>query len=182
MIDTACMIDAGYLQKVLSAFGKPVIDYQLLVGAMTAEANLLRTYYYDCKTFMSEPPTPEERDRQAKQDGFHKYLQALPQFECRFGRLEKRWNEDGSCTFEQKRVDVMLSLDLATLSTKRLIHRAVLMTGDSDMIPAIQIAKNEGVVVELFYVPRSTHHELLQAVDIATRINQAFIERIKKKS
>ncbi|MBQ8697444.1 MAG: NYN domain-containing protein [Schwartzia sp.] len=180
MDKVACMIDAGYLQKVLSGFGKPRIDYQSLVAAMTNSKELLRTYYYDCKVYMSNPPTSEERERQAKQEGFHKYLQALPQFECRFGRLEKRWNEDGSCIFEQKRVDVMLSLDLATLSTKRLINHAVLMTGDSDMIPAIQIAKNEGVIVELFYVTRTTHHELLQAVDIATQIDQIFINQIKK--
>ena len=74
----------------------------------------------------------------------------------------------------------MLSLDLATFSTKRLIHHAVLMTGDSDMIPAIQIAKNEGIVVELFYLPKSTHHELLQVVDIATKIDQTFINHIQK--
>ena len=179
MNDTACMIDAGYLQKVLADFGKPKIDYQKLVAEMTIHLDLLRTYYYDCKAYMSQEPTENERARQARQESFHKYLQKLPQFECRFGRLEKRWNEDGSCSFEQKRVDVMFSLDLATLSTKRLIHHAILMTGDSDMIPAIQIAKNEGVVVELFFTPKSTHHELLQAVDIATPINQAFIERIK---
>lgn len=143
---TACMIDAGYLQKVLASFEKPTIDYQRLVSAITNGKTLLRTYYYDCKRYMSEPPTEEERIRQANQEKFHKYLQALPQFECRFGRLEKRWKADGSCIFEQKRVDVMLSLDLATLSTKRLIHHAVLMTGGSDMIPAIQIAKTRGLL------------------------------------
>lgn len=182
MNDTACMIDAGYLQKVLADYEKPKIDYQKLVAEMTNNLGLLRTYYYDCKSYMSLNPTENERERQARQEKFHKYLQRLPQFECRFGRLEKRWNEDGSCSFEQKRVDVMLSLDLATLSTKRLIRRAVLMTGDSDMIPAIQIAKNEGVIVELFCIPKSTHHELLQAVDIATPINQAFIDRIKAEN
>ncbi|MEX5284944.1 NYN domain-containing protein [Selenomonas sputigena] len=177
--DTACFIDAGYLQNLLGNLGKPKINYQKLVKAMCGPNGLLRTYYYDCKAYMSAVPTEEEKERQMKQQSFHEYLQRLPQFECKFGRLEKRHDELGHVFFEQKRVDVMLAIDLVTLSTKRLIRHALLMTGDSDMLPAVQIAKNEGVVVELFHGGHSTHRELVQAVDVATVVDQKWIARIK---
>lgn len=177
--DTACFIDAGYLQNLLVTFNKPNIDYLKLIQTMCGQKSLLRAYYYDCKSYMSPVPTKDEKDRQKKQLSFHEYLQRLPQFECKFGRLEKRHDGSGNPFFEQKRVDVMLAIDLVTLSTKRLIQHALLMTGDSDMLPAVQIAKNEGVVVELFHVGQSTHRELIQTVDISNVIDQSWIDTIK---
>ena len=177
--DAACFIDAGYLQNLLGTFNKPKIDYLKLIQAMCGQKHLLRAYYYDCKSYMSAEPTDDEKMRQKKQMFFHEYLQRLPQVECKFGRLEKRRDDAGHTFFEQKRVDVMLAIDLVTLSTKRLIRHALLMTGDSDMLPAVQIAKNEGVVVELFHIERSTHRELIQTVDIANSIDQSWIDKIR---
>ena len=172
---TACFLDAGYLSKIFDV----KIDYLKLIAEMVKSEDLLRTYYYDCKVFMSNPPTDDERKRKTRQDKFLSHLQTFPKFECKFGRLERHYKSDGDFTFVQKRVDVMLAIDLVNLSTKKLITKANLVTGDSDLIPAIQIAKNEGVVVELFYVPRSTHTELLQTVDIATELNDEWLEKIK---
>lgn len=176
MEKVACFLDAGYLNKVFTT----KIDYLKLIAEMVGQDNLLRTYYYDCKVFMSNPPTDDERDRKARQDSFFSRLQTFPKFECKFGRLERHYKSNGDFTFVQKRVDVMLAIDLVTLSTKKLITKANLITGDSDLIPAIQIAKNEGIVVELFYVPQSTHTELLQTVDIATEINDDWLNKIKR--
>lgn len=181
MKKTACFIDAGYLNNILkNFFNVSKIDHCKLSNELCPKQELLRTYYYDCKCYMSDPPTQEERERQANQDKFWKRLMLLPQFECRFGRLEKRIDPVNQTPFfEQKRVDVLFAVDLVSLSSKHLITDAVLITGDSDMIPAIQIAKNEGIIVTLYYMPgATTHHELLETVDIAIPIDQAFIKRI----
>ena len=181
MKKTACFIDAGYLNNILKNFyNVSKIDHCKLSNELCPKQELLRTYYYDCKCYMSDPPTQEERERQANQDKFWKRLMLLPQFECRFGRLEKRIDPVNQTPFfEQKRVDVLFAVDLVSLSSKHLITDAVLITGDSDMIPAIQIAKNEGIIVTLYYMPgATTHHELLETVDIAIPIDQAFIKRI----
>lgn len=49
----------------------------------------------------------------------------------------------------QKGVDMMLGLDLASLVLKRLVDRIVIVSADSDMAPAAQFARNEGVQIVL---------------------------------
>ena len=175
MEKTACFIDGDYFKNVLRNFGEPRIDFLKLIERMKGNNALLRAYYYNCKCFVSENPTEEELIRRAKQESFFHALQTKPQIECKFGKLEQR-PEDGS--FAQKQVDVLMAIDIVTLSVKHLITQAKIITGDSDLIPAIQRAKDEGVVVELFFCPGSAHHELLQIVDISTEIDFDLIEKI----
>lgn len=173
----ACFIDGGYFQNVLKYFAEPRIDFSKLSTWMKGEKQLLRTYYYNCKLLTNENPTEEELKRRDKQIGFFNRLQMIPQFECKFGTLERRPNGEGY-TLIQKQVDVMMALDIATLSLKHLITEAKIISGDADLIPAIQLAKNEGVVVELFYSAGTVSRELLQIVDSATEINYDWLEEI----
>jgi len=48
---------------------------------------------------------------------------------------------------EQKGVDMRIGMDVATLSIKRLVDRIILISGDTDMVPAIKLARREGVQV-----------------------------------
>lgn len=48
---------------------------------------------------------------------------------------------------EQKRVDIKIGLDVAWLASKRIIDRIVLVTADSDFVPAMKFARREGVQV-----------------------------------
>ncbi|OHB78528.1 MAG: hypothetical protein A2Z25_02140 [Planctomycetes bacterium RBG_16_55_9] len=59
------------------------------------------------------------------------------------------------------------------------IQRAVLLASDSDFVPAIQIARNAGTVVELFYhIPPRPHDELMNACDDRILIDRALIDKI----
>ena len=181
MYKTACFIDDSYFQNVLRNMDKPraKTDYSKLVARMKGEDELLRAYYYTCKCYVSENPTEEELNYREKQERFFYSLQKLNQFECKFGRLERRFHEDGTPSFIQKQVDVLMAMDIVTLSLKHLITKASIISGDADLIPAIQVAKNEGVVVELFYSFNTASRELLQTVDIATEINSDWLEGIR---
>ena len=50
---------------------------------------------------------------------------------------------------KQKRVDMMIGLDIAWLASKRLVDRLILVTADSDFVPAMKFARREGVQVVL---------------------------------
>jgi uncharacterized LabA/DUF88 family protein len=50
---------------------------------------------------------------------------------------------------EQKGVDTRMAIDIATLAYKRLVSRIVLITGDSDFVPAAKLARREGIDVVL---------------------------------
>jgi uncharacterized LabA/DUF88 family protein len=46
---------------------------------------------------------------------------------------------------EQKGVDLRIGLDVATLCAKRVVSSVVLVTGDSDLVPAMKFARREGL-------------------------------------
>ncbi len=48
---------------------------------------------------------------------------------------------------EQKGVDLRIGLDIARLSLRRMVDIIVVVTGDSDMVPAFKFARREGIRV-----------------------------------
>ena len=60
-------------------------------------------------------------------------------------------DENGEKIFVQKRVDTMVGVDMALLAGKGKITRLVLFSGDSDLMPAIEAVKSEGVIVTLWH-------------------------------
>lgn len=57
--------------------------------------------------------------------------------------------EDFVPEVEQKGVDLRLGLDVAVLAIKRIVDVAVLVTGDADLVPAMKLARREGLRVYL---------------------------------
>jgi uncharacterized LabA/DUF88 family protein len=57
--------------------------------------------------------------------------------------------EDFEPDLKQKHVDMKIGLDVAWLSSKRIVDRIVLVTADSDFVPAMKFARREGVQVVL---------------------------------
>ena len=52
---------------------------------------------------------------------------------------------DFNINFEQKGVDMRVGLDIASLSYKRQVDQIILISGDSDFVPAAKLARREGV-------------------------------------
>jgi uncharacterized LabA/DUF88 family protein len=50
---------------------------------------------------------------------------------------------------KQKSVDMKIGLDVAWLSSKRIVDRLILVAADSDFVPAMKFARREGVQVIL---------------------------------
>jgi uncharacterized protein (TIGR00288 family) len=48
---------------------------------------------------------------------------------------------------EQKRVDMKIGLDVAWLASKSIVDKLILVTADSDFVPAMKFARREGVQV-----------------------------------
>ncbi|HEX6748970.1 MAG TPA: NYN domain-containing protein [Longimicrobium sp.] len=174
MGQTAIFVDGGYFDRVSRDCGSPRIDFGKLATELSRPDDLLRTYYYHCLPYMSPVPTPEEEERYAGKQRFFSALNRLNRFEVREGKLEYRGTdrESNRPIFEQKRVDIYLGVDLVMLATKQRIHRAILITGDSDFLPAIRAAKNEGVLIHLYHGtgPQQPHRDLWEEADDRTVI------------
>jgi len=50
---------------------------------------------------------------------------------------------------QQKGVDMRIGLDIASLALKRLVSTVVIVSGDSDLVPAMKFARREGLRVFL---------------------------------
>ena len=72
--------------------------------------------------------------------------------------------------FSQKRVDMNIGLDVAWLSSKRIVHRIILVTADSDFIPAMKFARREGVQIVLVPLRGTPKKELLEHADIVRSV------------
>ena len=190
MARLAVLVDGGYAAKLAEHHFRTWIDFNKLSGeirntiaADTREPlDLLRTYFYDCLPYQSNPPTADEAARFGRKRRFLSALQQLPKYKVREGRLAYRGTDaDGRPIFQQKRIDLMIGLDVAGLAAKQQITHAALLSGDSDLLPAVEAAQHEGVVVWLVHGPQATYaQELWNSADHRLPINQDFIRRVAR--
>lgn len=74
--------------------------------------------------------------------------------------------DDFAPDLKQKRVDIKIGLDVAWLASKAIVDRIILVTADSDFVPAIKFARREGVQVILVTLAhKMVKHDLLIHAD-----------------
>jgi uncharacterized LabA/DUF88 family protein len=74
--------------------------------------------------------------------------------------------EDLVPNVQQKGVDLRIGLDIARLSLRQLVEVIVVVTGDSDMIPAFKFARREGVRVYLDHLGHGVKRDLKAHTDL----------------
>ncbi|QIL72290.1 NYN domain-containing protein [Diaphorobacter sp. HDW4B] len=137
---------------------------------------LHRIYYYDSKPLEEVVELPLQggemdfgkKDVVARNTALHGELSRAPYFALRMGELSfngwrvraKELNKDQpeitikaehlQPNITQKGVDMRLGMDIAALTLKGMVGILVLVTGDSDFVPAMKFARREGA--QLFLV------------------------------
>ncbi|MCK4327057.1 MAG: NYN domain-containing protein [Candidatus Diapherotrites archaeon] len=130
-------------------------------------AKRFRTYVYDADPYQNNPPTQDDRDQLSEKQRFFNWLEGLPSFTVRKGKCLKR--EFKQCHgykvghfltpcwhITQKGVDVKFSVDLVSLAWDKRIDKAILVTGDSDFIPAIENAKDANMKAIIYFLRRGS--------------------------
>lgn len=59
--------------------------------------------------------------------------------------LEQLTDKDFSLSISQKGVDMRIGVDISSLAYKRQVDRIILISGDSDFVPAAKQARREGI-------------------------------------
>lgn len=84
-------------------------------------------------------------------------------------KVAHSWSQLGSddvrLAFRQKGVDMRIGIDITTLTLKRQVDTIVLVTGDSDFVPAAKVARREGVEFLLDPLWQSVTDDLNEHVD-----------------
>jgi len=180
-------IDGGYFVKVREYFNIYKVNFAKFSDLLCGNMERLFTFYYDCPPFQSNPPTNDEKNRKADFDKFVYSLQRYPRFQVRLGKLSRFTKECESCghtTIEhkQKRVDNLLTVDLTRAIWKDNINKAILVTGDSDFVPAVEEANRYQLLTHVYYLksPYTTiHDELYMTCSERTEITKGLLEKAR---
>lgn len=180
-------IDGGYFVKVREHLKVYKVDFARFSDLLCDKMERHFTFYYDCPPFQSNPPTGEEKGKKANFDRFEHSLKNHPRFQVRLGKLSRFDKECGVCgnktvSYRQKRVDNLLTVDLTRAIWKDNIGKAILVTGDSDFVPAVEEANRAHILTHVFYLrsPKTNiHDELYTACSERTEITKDMLEKCK---
>ena len=181
----AIFIDGGYFLSMMKKYDitpnySDLADYFLKPLRKNVQLDLLRCYFYYCAPWTSAEPTSSELRRMDEHEQFMEEISQLERWGVRLGKLQKRWDGHKEY-FEQKRVDVLLSVDMVRHSAAGHIQHVILIAGDSDFIPAIEATKESGATVTLWYGDDHTiHKDLVEMADIVHKINWKKFPKGKK--
>lgn len=74
-------------------------------------------------------------------------------------------DDDFHINFEQKGVDMRIGLDIASLAYKKQVDQIVLISGDSDFVPAAKLARREGIDFILDPMNANIKDDLFEHID-----------------
>ncbi len=132
-------IDGANLFHALNdEFESHNIDFTILAQKLIGDRKLVRTYYYTAL-----PDQKINPERYAKQMKFLDALRDKDYFKVVLGRLEPR----GS-TYVEKGVDIALAIDMLELAFSNVYDTAILVSGDGDMVKAVEVVQRLGKHVE----------------------------------
>jgi uncharacterized LabA/DUF88 family protein len=168
----AVMIDGGHLRVLARRDGhdyNPDFIEKFSHNCVAEDEQLLRVLYYDCAPYNGEARLPVSGDLQKfiGSDGWLKDLASRDLIAVRRGVLkfrgykprripiasDKLSDADFKPDFEQKGVDMRIGLDMATFSASRSVDRIILVSGDTDCIPAMKHARIAGLQLVLIELP-----------------------------
>lgn len=184
------LIDGGYLDFLQRSYGSPRLDYGRMAAAICDHFGyrLLRCVYFNCLPYLSSSPTPEEQESYRKKEGFYQRLQKLERFEVKLGRLAFRGLDEstGKPVLEQKQVDVLLASEMVYAAARRSVDAIILLSGDGDFLPAVELVKREGLTFGLAHGPRSgsqltVQESLWEAADLRLTLDKTFLEQLLRE-
>lgn len=172
----------------ITAFVDRLCTHELL-RTMT----LHRIYYYDAPPLMESVKLPlgggslnfGSTDLARHNSTLLQKLCRAPFFALRLGEVvfrgwklnQKKLNDktdfltitrdDLTPNVSQKGVDMHIGLDIASLTLKKQVKVIVLVTGDSDFVPAIKFARREGAQLYLVHLGHDVKDALIEHSDLA---------------
>lgn len=201
------LVDGKYYEVIKKVFNIDLNIVKFSNFLCGENCERLRTYYYDALPWTaSKDPAPEDVNRKARKQRYFDFLNLQERVQVRLGRCDKKVIYCPNCLknnkkkvllrcpecgeiyvkFDQKLVDVLLSIDVTKFSATRQIDKIIVIAGDSDFVPAVESAKENGVVVKLVYAQDEskgigTHDELLRKCDERLQLTDEFFSLHKEE-
>lgn len=157
-------IDGAYLRR---RYTEQMRDYfgqegELDFRRLFSSAGAFKAFYYDCLEDRPRDgePAAEFQGRLDRQRQLFEEIQALPGYHVRLGALSGALGK-----IRQKKVDVLLAVDMLTHGFKKNLTAACLLAGDLDFQPVVHSLIELGSYVRVMYDRHSVSADLYRAAD-----------------
>lgn len=80
-------------------------------------------------------------------------------------KVEDLTEYDVKPAIEQKAVDMKMGIDITAYALKHLVDTMIIISGDADMVPALKLARREGVIILLDPLWANVHEDLREHTD-----------------
>lgn len=161
----AILIDGGFLRVVAKRARKtynPDFIEKFALSCKAADEAIFRILYYDCAMYSGTHKLPVSGNSFTfkSNDGWLHVLSHKELFAVRRGVLKFRGykpkktpvmsqraltDNDFVPDFEQKGVDMRIGLDIASYSDNHAVDRIVLVSADTDCVPALKYGRRAGL-------------------------------------
>ena len=94
-------------------------------------------------------------------------------------KIEDITNDDLQLSMMQKGVDMRIGLDIASLAYKKEVNQIVLISGDSDFVPAAKLARREGIDFILDPLGANVKDSLFENIDGLNTKDGRFLKKKK---
>ena len=176
MEKAAVFIDGRYLDAILiEHFDWARISYEVFSENLCNDYRRWTTFYYHCMPWQDNPPTDDQSRKFSQMDKFLYALKRLNRFEVKLGKVVMR--SDGPI---QKGVDIRIAIDMVNLAASDRIEKAILVTGDSDLVPAVNAVQDLNVLCELVYHEDSIGDELFNAARERTKLTKEIVDACRQ--
>lgn len=173
-IRVAVLIDGGFLRveakKAKKTYNPDFIE-RFALACKSADESLFRILYYDCAQYSGTVKLPVSGNPHTFQssDAWLHVLSHKDLFAVRRGVLKFRGfkpkrtpvatqapltDADFQADFEQKGVDMRIGLDIAAYAANRAVDRIVLVSNDTDCVPALKYGRRAGLQTVLIEPPK----------------------------
>ena len=160
-------IDGSNLYHVLKQnVFKQDLDYRKFAEKLSGNRELIRTYYYNIRQ-----ESPDNPALAASQDRFLNALYETEYLEVKLGIWKQRGN-----TMVEKGVDVMIASDLISHAYEDHYDTAILVSGDADFYPALQVVKDTGKQVEVAAFDSNLSAEAARMTDRLIKFNRSWFD------
>ena len=160
-------IDGSNLYHVLKQnTDKRDLDYKKFAEKLCGDRELIRTYYYNIRQESADNPSLGE-----SQERFLNALYETDYLEVKLGIWKQRGN-----TMVEKGVDVMIASDLIAHAYEDHYDTAILVSGDADFYPALQVVKDTGKQVEVAAFDSNLSSEAARLSDVLIKFDRSYFD------
>ncbi len=184
MTKIAILIDGGYLREVAKQqtyfYDEKFIE-KMIPTVQKKDEQLFRVLYYDCNRYNGKVILPVSgKPYEYKATDWLGSLATKDFIAVRQGVLKFRGfklkkipaqntslsDNDFYPDFEQKGVDMRLGIDIANFSISKAVDRILLISGDTDCVPAMKYGRISGLQIVIVRLPKQRlSPELLRHAD-----------------